>query len=102
MKKEGTDMTGTLVVTGASRGIGAAVARLGAARGYAVCVNYRSDAAAAEAVVAQIAAGGGRALALQADVAREDEVERLFAAVDAELPPLTALVNNAEIGRAHV
>jgi NAD(P)-dependent dehydrogenase (short-subunit alcohol dehydrogenase family) len=58
-------------------------------------VNYRRDAAAAEAVVAAIAAAGGRALAVQADVAREDEVERLFAAVDAALPPLTALVNNA-------
>jgi len=88
-------MPGTLLVTGGGRGIGAAVARLGAARGYAVCVNYRRDAAAAEAVVAAIAAAGGRALAVQADVAREDEVERLFAAVDAALPPLTALVNNA-------
>lgn len=88
-------MAGTLVVTGGGRGIGAAVARLGAARGYAVCVNYRRDAAAAEAVVAAIAAAGGRALAVQADVAREDEVERLFATVDRELPPLAALVNNA-------
>src|SRR3546814_3937720 len=75
--------------------MGAAVARLGAARGYAVCVNYRQDAAAAGAVVAAIEDAGGRALALQADVAREDEVERLFAAADAALPPLTALVNNA-------
>jgi len=88
-------MAGTLVVTGGGRGIGAAVARLGAARGYAVCVNYRRDAAAAEAVAAGIAAAGGQALAVQADVAREDEVERLFATVDAELPPLAALVNNA-------
>jgi len=88
-------MTGTLMVTGGGRGIGAAVARLGGARGYAVCVNYRSDAAAAEAVVAEIAGAGGRALAVRADVAQEDEVERLFAAVDAELPPLRALVNNA-------
>ena len=88
-------MPGTLLVTGGGRGIGAAVARLGAARGYTVCVNYRRDAAAAEAVVAAIAAAGGRALAVQADVAREDEVERLFAAVDAALPSLTALVNNA-------
>lgn len=90
-------MTGTLLVTGGSRGIGAAVARLGAAAGYAVCVNYRSNAAAAEAVVAQIASAGGRALALQADVAREDDVVRLFERVDAEMPPLTALVNNAGI-----
>lgn len=88
-------MKGTLVVTGGGRGIGAAVARLGAARGYAVCVNYNRDAAAAEAVVAAIESAGGRALAVQADVAREDEVERLFAAADDALPPLTALVNNA-------
>ncbi|GAB4360311.1 MAG: SDR family oxidoreductase [Kiloniellaceae bacterium] len=90
-------MAGTLLVTGASRGIGAAVARLGAAAGYAVCVNYRSDAAAAAAVVRAIEAAGGRALAVKADVARESEVERLFATVDAELPPLAALVNNAGI-----
>jgi NAD(P)-dependent dehydrogenase (short-subunit alcohol dehydrogenase family) len=90
-------LTGTLLVTGGGRGIGAAVARLGAARGYAVCVNYRRDAPAAEAVVAAIEQAGGRALALQADVAREDEVERLFAAMDAALPPLTALVNNAGV-----
>jgi len=88
-------MAGTLLVTGGSRGIGAAVARLGAARGYAVCVNYRSDAVAAEAVVSEIEAAGGRAVALPADVADEEQVERLFAALDAELPPLSALVNNA-------
>jgi NAD(P)-dependent dehydrogenase (short-subunit alcohol dehydrogenase family) len=88
-------MPGTLLVTGGGRGIGAAVARLGAARGYAVGVNYLRDAEAAEAVVAEIGQAGGQALALQADVAREEEVERLFAALDRELPPLTALVNNA-------
>ncbi|WP_299621126.1 SDR family oxidoreductase [Pelagibius sp.] len=88
-------MAGTLLVTGASRGIGAAVARLGGERGYAVCVNYQASAAAAEAVVETIRAAGGTALAVQADVAREEEVERLFAKVDAELPPLAALVNNA-------
>jgi len=88
-------MSGTLLVTGGGRGIGAAVARLGAAAGFSVCVNYRSRSAAAEAVVAEITAAGGEALAVQADVAQESEVERLFAAVDAELPPLTALVNNA-------
>jgi len=88
-------MSGTLLVTGGSRGIGAAVARLGAAAGYSVCVNYRSSADAAAAVVAEIEAAGGRALAVQADVAREAEVDRLFATIDAELPPLTALVNNA-------
>jgi NAD(P)-dependent dehydrogenase (short-subunit alcohol dehydrogenase family) len=88
-------MSGTLLVTGGGRGIGAAVAHLGAAAGYTVCVNYRSNAVAAEAVVAEIERSGGRAMAVQADVAREDEVARLFNAVDAELPPLTALVNNA-------
>lgn len=92
---------GTLLVTGGGRGIGAAVARLGAAAGYAVCVNYRNNAAAAEAVAAEIVAQGGRALTVQADVAREPEVTRLFETVDRELPPLTALVNNAGItGRA--
>jgi len=83
------------LVTGGGRGIGAAVARMGAEAGYTVCVNYRSNAVAAEAVVDEIERAGGRAIALQADVAREEEVERLFAAIDAELPPLTALVNNA-------
>ncbi|MGD1877316.1 MAG: SDR family oxidoreductase [Kiloniellaceae bacterium] len=90
-------MSGTLLVTGGGRGIGAAVARLGAAAGYAVCVNYRSNAVAAEAVVAEIDRAGGTALAVQADVAREEDVERLFTTVDAELPPLKALVNNAGI-----
>jgi len=90
-------MTGTLLVTGASRGIGAAVARLGAAAGYTVCVNYRSGAAAAEAVVSEIENAGGRARAVQADVGREEDVERLFATIDAELPPLAALVNNAGV-----
>ena len=64
-------MSGTLLVTGGGRGIGAAVARLGAAAGYAVCVNYRSNAVAAEAVVAEIDRAGGTALAVQADVARQ-------------------------------
>ncbi len=90
-------MLGTLLVTGGGRGIGAAVARLGAAAGYTVCVNYRSNAVAAEAVVSEIEEAGGRALAVQADVAREEDVEKLFTTVDAELPPLTALVNNAGI-----
>jgi len=88
-------MPGTLLVTGGGRGIGAAVARVGAQRGYAVCVNYLRDAQAAETVAAEIAAAGGRALALQADVAREEEVERLFATLDGAMPPLSALVNNA-------
>ena len=88
-------MSGVLIVTGGGRGIGAATARLGAARGYGVCVNYRSNAEAAAAVVAGIEAAGGRAIAVQADVAHEEEVSRLFETVDKELGTVTALVNNA-------
>lgn len=88
-------MDPVMIVTGGGRGIGAATARLAAAEGYGVCVNYRSDAAAAEGVVRGIKAAGGRALAVQADVALEAEVARLFETVDRELGPVTALVNNA-------
>jgi NAD(P)-dependent dehydrogenase (short-subunit alcohol dehydrogenase family) len=84
-----------VLITGASRGIGAATARLAAARGYAVAVNYRADRAAAERVVAGIRDEGGTAVAIGADVASENDVVRLFAAVDNELGMLTALVNNA-------
>lgn len=86
-----------LIVTGASRGIGAAVARLAGARGYAVAVNYARDAVAANAVAAAIRAAGGRAVAIQADVAHEADVLRLFVAAEDALGPLTALVNNAGI-----
>jgi NAD(P)-dependent dehydrogenase (short-subunit alcohol dehydrogenase family) len=86
-----------LLVTGGSRGIGAAVARLAASRGYAVCVNYRSRQDAAGAVVAAIVASGGRAVAVQADVAVEPDVVQLFDACDRALGPVTALVNNAGI-----
>lgn len=89
-------MDTVVVVTGASRGIGAAVARLAAARGRPVCVNYLTSEAAAQAVVADIEAAGGRALAVRADVAEETEVEHLFDAAGA-LGPLGALVNNAGI-----
>jgi NAD(P)-dependent dehydrogenase (short-subunit alcohol dehydrogenase family) len=90
-----------LVVTGGSRGIGAATARLAARQGYAVCVNYRRDQAAAEQVAGAIRDGGGRAIAVAGDMAVEADVLRLFRAVDAEFGPLTALVNNAGIvGRA--
>ena len=85
------------VITGGSRGIGAATARLAARRGYAVCVNYRADEAAADQVVAQITDGGGRAIAVRGDVAIEADVVRLFAVVDERLGRLTALVNNAGI-----
>jgi NAD(P)-dependent dehydrogenase (short-subunit alcohol dehydrogenase family) len=84
-----------VLITGAGRGIGAATARLAASRGYAVCVNYRTNATAAQEVVRAIAEAGGRAIAVQADVAIESDVVRLFEACDAQLGRLTALVNNA-------
>jgi NAD(P)-dependent dehydrogenase (short-subunit alcohol dehydrogenase family) len=87
----------SLLITGASRGIGAATARLAAERGYAVCVNYRANESAARAVVSEIESGGGRAISVQADVSVEADVVRLYATVDCELGPLSALVNNAGI-----
>ena len=90
-------MNKVVIVTGGGRGIGAATAQLAAERGYAVCVNYRTNQASAEAVVSGIEAAGGKALAVEADVAVEDDVVRLFETVDAALGPLTALVNNAGI-----
>src|SRR5262245_44823114 len=81
-----------VLITGASRGIGAATARLAAAAGYDVAVNYLRDKAAAEAVVADVERAGRRAVAVQADVALEGDVERLFATIDARLGRLTHLV----------
>jgi NAD(P)-dependent dehydrogenase (short-subunit alcohol dehydrogenase family) len=86
-----------LLVTGSGRGIGAATALLASRRGYAVCINYRSDAASAQALRARIEAEGGRAIAVQADVGVEQDVLRLFAAIDRQLGPLTALVNNVGV-----
>src|SRR5512141_2781419 len=94
-------MPGVAIITGSGRGIGAATAKLAAKRGYAVCVNYLKNEERADAVVAEIRAGGGKVIQVQADTAKEDDVARLFERVDAELGPLTALVNNAGItGRA--
>ncbi|WP_230027610.1 SDR family oxidoreductase [Massilia sp. Bi118] len=90
-------MNKTILITGASRGIGAACALLAAARGYQVCINYRSDTAAALQLVRAIEDAGGSAFAVQADVSREDEVMRMFAGLDARYGRLDALVNNAGI-----
>lgn len=86
-----------VLITGASRGIGAATALLAASQGYAVAVNYASNSLAADEVVRQIRAGGGRAIAVQADVAIEAQVLAMFEKVDAQLGRLSALVNNAGV-----
>ena len=86
-----------MLITGGSRGIGAATATLAAAHGYSVGVNYVSNAAAACEVVDAIRSAGGRAESFQGDVASESDVVRIFEGVDRELGPLTALVNNAGI-----
>lgn len=90
-------MSQIAIVTGASRGIGAAVARLLGSNGYRVCVNYRAGREAAEGVVADIEKAGGKAVAIAADVADRGAVRELFAAVDEQLGTVTALVNNAGI-----
>ncbi len=86
-----------LLITGASRGIGAATARLAAREGWAVAVNYAERREAADAVVRDIEAAGGRALALQADVRDEAAVLRMFETIDARLGRLGGLVNNAGV-----
>jgi 3-oxoacyl-[acyl-carrier protein] reductase len=85
------------VVTGGARGIGRATARLLAQRSAAVCVNYAVHADAAEAVVAEIATAGGRAIAVAADVADSVAVQAMVARAEAELGPVTILVNNAGV-----
>lgn len=90
-------MKKVLLVTGASRGIGAATAELAARLGFAVAVNFRHDEKRAAAVVERIAATGGEAFAARADVSQETDVVNLFRQIDARFGPLTALVNNAGI-----
>lgn len=86
-----------IVITGGSRGIGAATALLAAADGYAVCINYLRNREAAELLVARIEQAGGQAIAVAGDVALEADVVQLFSTVDQRLGALTALVNNAGI-----
>ncbi|MEM1254507.1 MAG: SDR family oxidoreductase [Cyanobacteria bacterium P01_H01_bin.21] len=90
-------MENVIVITGGSRGIGAATAYLAAERGYSVCVNYRRNHNAANAVVDTIKQQGGRAVAIAANISIETDIIALFNAVDQQLGPVTALVNNAGI-----
>ena len=86
-----------VLITGGSRGIGAATALLAARKGYAVAVNYTSNSLAADEVVRQIRDGGGSAITVQADVAVESQVLAMFDKIDAKLGPLSSLVNNAGV-----
>ncbi len=88
---------GTVVVTGASRGIGAAIAELAGARGYSVAVNFASGEAEAHAIAERIESGNGRARPIHADISREEDIVRLFETAERELGPIKALVNNAAI-----
>lgn len=88
---------GVLIVTGAGRGIGAAVAKLAGERGFRVAVNYARNAQAAADVARHIVSLGGRATVIQADISREEEIVRLFEYAERELGPITGLVNNAAI-----
>lgn len=90
-------MSDVVLITGASRGIGAATAQLAAERGYDVCVNYRVNRAAAERVVTGVESRGQRGVAVQADIAQEADVVRLFETCDRSLGRVRALVNNAGI-----
>jgi NAD(P)-dependent dehydrogenase (short-subunit alcohol dehydrogenase family) len=88
---------GTLIITGASRGIGAAIARLAGERGYAVAVGFSSGETEARQALDEITSRGGRACAIQADVSREEDIVRMFKTAERELGPIKALVNNAGV-----
>lgn len=90
-------MNEVLIVTGGSRGIGAATARIAGRRGYAVCVNFLKNKVAAKQIVDKINADGGQAIAVGADISKEEEVLELFSIVDDRLGKISALVNNAGI-----
>lgn len=90
-------MDDVLIVTGGSRGIGAATALIAGRNGYAVCVNYLKNEEAAEKIVNEINSNGGRAIAVCADISLEEEVVDLFQTVDVQLGTVSALVNNAGI-----
>lgn len=88
-----------VLITGGGRGIGAATAKLFASKGYAVCINYKTNSASAEGLAHDIKSAGGRCITVQADVSVEDDVLRLFKQIDDELGSLSVLVNNAGILR---
>ncbi|EKO3688397.1 SDR family NAD(P)-dependent oxidoreductase, partial [Vibrio metschnikovii] len=84
-----------VVITGGSRGIGAATAKLFARNGFSVCINYKSNVDAAKALVEEIKALGGHCISVQADVSKEGDVVKLFETIDQELGVVSVLVNNA-------
>ena len=97
MGVEAVNAAKIMLITGASRGIGAATARAAAAAGYRVGLNYHQNAAAAAAVVSDIQSAGGQAIALQADVGQLDQVVRMFAQLDEAFGTLDVLINNAGV-----